>query len=166
MSFVNSETIRKAYLGKHAQNLVIRSSEQVQLVYQQRGITIPVGVSSVLQFLSQNNGSSLTDISKALKLPHQLVAQRTEKLSKLGLIQKHPDPKDKRRSEFQLTERGREQARRLIKCMEDTALVYGDLYDEIGCDLAQALLDAIKALERKPLTVRFMEKFENQEKSA
>ncbi len=163
MTFVNTETIRKAYLGKHAQELLLQSSEQVRVVYEQRGIVIPVVVSSVLHFIYTDPRTSLADISKGLKLPHQLVAQRIEKLDRLGLIEKHPDPADKRRSEFHLTSAGRQQAMRLKQCMEDTALVYSDLYDEIGCDLAQALLDAINALERKPLSARFAEKFEKLE---
>lgn len=163
MTFVNSETIRKAYLGKHAQNLLFLSSEQVADVYKDRGITIPVRLSSTLQFISQQPGVALADIARALDIPHQLVSQRTEKLLKLGLAKKHPDPHDGRRSEYHLTENGSAQAALLKTCMEDTALIYGDLYDEIGCDLAQALLDAIHALERTSLRTRFKDKFSPKE---
>jgi len=161
MSFVNSETVRKAYLGKHAQDLILKSSDQVLDVYKARGIVIPVVVSSTLQFLNRDSGASLSDIARALELPHQLVAQRTEKLLKLGLVTKQLDPADKRRSEFHLTKTGQNQAHLLKQCMADMALVYADIYDEIDCDLAQALLDAITALERKPLLSRFEDKFSN-----
>lgn len=163
MSFLNSETTRKAYLGKHAQNLILTSSNQAQSVYQERGIIIPVSASSVLQFLCQNEGASLADISRALEIPHQLVAQRIEKLIKLALLKKEPDPSDKRRSGFFLTNHGTDQARRLIVCMVDMAAVYDDLYDEIGCDLAQVLLNAIKALEGNSLASRFSSKFPQKE---
>lgn len=159
MTFINSETIRKAYLGKHAQRLLFLSSEQVADVYKDRGICIPVSLSSTLQVIAQGKGMSLADIARALDIPHQLVSQRTEKLLKLDLIIKQADPNDGRRSEYHLTKLGDAQAKLLKQCMEDTALIYGDLYDEIECDLAQALLDAIHALERTSLRHRFLTKF-------
>lgn len=159
VSFVNSENIRKAYLGKHAQSLVLKSSAQVEDLYAARGILIPVEVSSTLQFLAGRPGSSLSDIARALDIPHQLASQRVEKLRKLALVGKRSDPTDRRRFEYHLNASGQEQAQLLIVCMEDTAEVYSDLYDEIECDLAQALIDAISALERKSLLQRFAEKY-------
>lgn len=82
MTFANTEILRKAYLGKHAQNLLFLSSGQVADVYLDRGITIPVRLSSTLQFISQQSGASLADIARALEIPHQLISQRTEKLLK------------------------------------------------------------------------------------
>jgi len=163
MTFINSEILQKAYLGKHAHDLLLKSSDQVAEVYKARGILIPVVVSSTMQFLSRRDNASLADISRALGLPHQLVAQRIQKLDRLGLVEKHPDPFDGRRFEYCLTDLGRDQASRLTRCMEDTAVIYNELYDEIGYDLAQLLLDAVQALERKPLITRFAEKYPIQE---
>ena len=163
MSFVNSENIRKAYLGKHAQDLILKSSQQVLEVYQHRGIIIPVVVSSTMQFLNRQDGASLADIARALSLPHQLVAQRIDKLRKLDLVEGRADKTDRRRTEYHLNDEGRDQAQRLRQCMEDMAHIYGDLYKEIECDLAQKLLDGIQALERTPLLKRFEEKFPQNE---
>lgn len=163
ITFVNTETIRKAYLGKHAQSWVIKSAEQIQKVYEQRGIVIPVAVSSTLHCICDNEGASLADIARHLDIPHQLVAQRIGKLTRFKLVKKCPDPNDKRRSEYFLTALGQEQAKRLMQCMDDAALIYSELFDEIGCDLAQVLLDAVKALERNPLDYRFARKFDDPE---
>ena len=162
-SFNNTGTNKQAFLGKSAQDLVFLSSEQVLEIYQQRNIIIAVEVSSTLQYLYQNNNSALADIATALDLPHQLVAQRTAKLLKLQLIEKHPDPQDKRRTILELTDLGRQQAELLVQCMQDMALVYGQLYQEINCDLPQKLQDAIQALKHKPLTQRFEEMFTDGE---
>jgi DNA-binding MarR family transcriptional regulator len=163
MSFVNSESRRKAFLGKHAQDLVIKTSDQIKIVYQERGLVIPIVVSSTLLLIARNQGASLADISKALELPHQLVAQRVEKLLKLELIEKRADPDDKRRSEFRVTKSGTAQAKILEECMADTAQIYGDLYEEIGCDLPKVLLATLEALDRKSLQTRFAEKFKPKE---
>ena len=165
MTFINSESARKAYLGKHAQNLLLKSSDQVKDVYQQRGIVIPVAVSSTLECISRNKGVSLADISKTLNLPHQLVAQRISKLLKLNLAEKRSDPNDKRRSEYFLNSVGEDQACRLRTCMEDMSIIYEDMYKEIGCDLSQMLLSAIDALDRKSLAHRFHEKFPRKKAS-
>lgn len=163
MTFVSSNTIKSAYLGKHAHDLLFKSSEQVESVYLMRGIIIPVIVSSLLQYLSDHEGASLTEIGRALGVPHQLVAQRINKLKNLSLIERRADPGDGRRFGFFLNSHGEEQARRLKACMEDMALIYEDLYQEIECDLAQKLLEAVGSLETRSLKERFAEKFPMQQ---
>ena len=103
--FFDSRTTRKAYLGKHCFDLLTLSSEQAADVYAQRGLQIPLEVSSTLQYIHRQEALSVADIAKGLKLPHQLATQRVEKLSKAGLVRRKPDPKDKRRFFLQLTER-------------------------------------------------------------
>lgn len=155
MSFTRPTSIRNAYLGKHALDLVRVTSDQVADVYVKRGIAIPVELSSTLHSLSYRDGASLTDIAVTLDLPHQLVAQRVGKLLDRGLIKRRPDPDDKRRTKLCLTRQGVEQAHRLRQCMRDMAEVYGALYDEIGCDLPAVLTAALDAIASRPLVERF-----------
>jgi len=96
MTFINSETTRKAYLGKAAQSLILTSSDQVREIYELRGLVIPVRVSSTLEIINRKPGISLSEIGRALGIPHQLVAQRTGILLKMSLIEKRPDKKDRR----------------------------------------------------------------------
>ena len=155
--------VQDAYLGKHALQLMMRTSEQMQVVYGQRGLEFPIEASSTLHFLMLQDGSSLVEVAKGLDLQHQLVAQRVKKLIALGLVEKQPDPVDARRTALVLTANGRDQARALVACMEDTAVIYRDLFREIGCDLTAALGDALSAIRTKPLTERFAEKFARED---
>jgi len=157
MTFINSETTRKAYLGKAAQSLILTSSDQVREIYELRGLVIPVRVSSTLEIINRKPGISLSEIGRELGIPHQLVAQRTGILLKMSLIEKRPDKKDRRRSGFFLTDEGQSQVDLLIQCMADISGVYADLYEEIGCDLPQLLMDAVQALKARPIIQRLDE---------
>jgi len=41
--------------------------------------------------------------------------------------------------------------------MADISGVYADLYEEIGCDLPQLLMDAVQALKARPIIQRLDE---------
>lgn len=156
--FFDSEVTRKAYLGKHCYDLLSLSSEQAAVVYENRGLKIPLEVSSTLQYLDRQGPMSVADIAKYLKMPHQLATQRVEKLSKAGLVRKKPDPSDKRRFALHLTKKGREQARILEQCMADIAKVYEKMFHEIGCDLSEMLPAATSALRSVPIADRLAKK--------
>ncbi|MDJ0643917.1 MAG: helix-turn-helix domain-containing protein [Erythrobacter sp.] len=155
--FLGNGPFKDAYLGKHAYDLMVQTSDQMEVVYAQRGLLIPLQVSSVLHFLAAHDGSSMADIGAALNLPHQLVAQRVSKLLSLGLVERRPATDDRRRIELYLTDSGQEQGRLLVDCMAETAKVYRSLFEEIGCNLVSALLAASNRLESKPLAERFEE---------
>ena len=155
MAFVENHTIKQAYLGKAAQDLVRVTSDQVAEIYDRRQIIIPVELSSTLHSLSLKNGASLTEIASTLGLPHQLVAQRVRKLMALGLLERRPDQKDGRRYELHLSDYGHDQADRLRVCMRDMSRVYEGLYEEIGCDLPAILSVAIQAIRDNSLVERF-----------
>jgi len=159
MQFPNLPGLQNAYLGKFAQDLMFQTSEQMDVVYRSRGITIPVLLSSTLHFLAENKGASVADVSKGLGLQHQLVAQRIQKLLDMRLISKRKDRSDRRRTEYHLTSSGQEQADRLIACMTDTAVIYEELFAEIECDLVKALSKASSAIQGKSLSQRFDEIF-------
>ena len=133
----------------------MKTSAQVADIYTQRGIDIPVELSSTLHSLSYRDGASLTEIAAVLDQPHQLVAQRVKKLIAQGLVVRRRDPDDKRRFELTLTENGAEQARKLRQCMRDMARVYSELYVEIGCDLPAKLVAAMEAISTRSLADRF-----------
>ena len=94
-----------------------------------------------------------------LNLPHQLIAKRVKKLLKHKLIKKTADLKDKRRTFLKLTKKGKEQSILLQECMNDMAIVYKEMYQEIGCDLPKYLTFAINALNEKSILERFESKF-------
>jgi len=161
MNFISSSPFARAYLGKHAHDLMLKTSDQMGQVYEQRGIAVPMVASSVAHFLAENDRASLSDVARGLDIPHQLAAQRVQKLLDLGLVNKQHDPADARKSAYSLTVAGRHQANLLAECMAGTVEVYEDIYAEIGCDLAAALVEGMKCIERKTLAERFAEKFES-----
>jgi len=152
--FTRPTSIRSAYLGKSAQDLVRRTSDQVAELYLDRGLLIPVELSSTLHSLSYRDAATLTEIAKTLDQPHQLVAQRIHKLEALELLQREPDPKDRRRTRLVLTELGRKQAQILRQSMRDMAGVYEALYEEIGCDLPAMIQAALDAIATRSITDR------------
>ena len=78
--FIAHSHVQDAYLGKLASQLTAVTSEQMQVIYAERGLAIPVLVSSVLHYVFKHEDASLSDIARALGLQHQLVAQRIKKL--------------------------------------------------------------------------------------
>ena len=155
--FFDSRTTRTAYLGKHCFDLLTLSSEQASEVYAQRGLLIPLEVSSTLEYIHRRKSLSVADLSKALRLKHQLVTQRVEKLVKAGLVKRKPDPNDNRRYILQLNKKGREQADLLQQCMKDIASIYEQMFEEIGCDLSDKLPAATAALQSKSIAERLAE---------
>lgn len=124
-------------------------------VYEAYGLIIPVEGSSTLQVLAPGKALSLTEIARLLDQSHQLIAQRISKLHALALVEQRPDPSDKRRKEYVLTERGEEQWQRLDQLMKATADVNDRLFKEIECDLTSSIDEALKALDRQNYLDRF-----------
>ncbi|MXO55276.1 MarR family transcriptional regulator [Altererythrobacter gangjinensis] len=155
-SKITEPAFNKAYLGKRLQDLMDLTHVQMQLVYEARGLDIPVEGSSTLQALGPNKALSLSDLARNLAQPHQLVAQRLNKLLKRGLIEKTPDLFDKRRSEYSLTPAGLEQWELLDQIMVDAGEANQDLFDEIGVDLIAALENATTTLKACGLHERIL----------
>lgn len=145
----------KSFIGKQADDLGQLIKVQIQPILTQQGIVVPVKSCSIIHYLYHSSNNSLADLAKKLNQSHQLVNQKLPRLIQLGLVQKHADEKDKRRSIYKLTSQGRKQA----QLLEQNSLlhVYEDLSKEIGANLYQVLNDAIDSLKRKDLLTRFEE---------
>jgi DNA-binding MarR family transcriptional regulator len=160
--FYNSDLIHKAYTGKKSLDFSYLVLAQVETVYRNKGMVFPVVTSSTLLYLSEQGSASLTEIAKALQFPHQVIAQRINSLSKLDLLEKHPDPNDKRRSEYHLTRKGKDQAARLAAYNIEAAAVFQSVFDDAGVDIGAALDSGCAALEEKTMAERFIEIFGTQ----
>ncbi|MCM8557157.1 MarR family winged helix-turn-helix transcriptional regulator [Sphingomicrobium sediminis] len=145
----------EAYLGKRLQDLLSLSHDQMFHVYRRRGLVIPVEGSSTLQAIAPGQRKAISDLSRQLGQPHQLVAQRIQKLRKMRLLEAEEDPSDRRRTEYRLTSKGEEQWNLLNALMEDAITVNRELFREIDCNLLAALERAIKALSRAGFDDRF-----------
>lgn len=157
--FYNSELIQKAYTAKKALDFFYLILEQVRTVYLDKGMIFPVIASSTLLYISEHEPVSLTEISKALEHPHQVIAQRTATLMKLNLLRKQPDPNDKRRSEFSLTKIGSTQAALLHKYNIEAADVFQSIFDDAGVDIGAALDAGNNAMKQRTMAHRFSDLF-------
>ncbi len=143
----------RSFIGKQADDLGQLIKVQIQPLLEKLGIVVPVKSCSIIHYLYQSDDNSLADLAKQLQQSHQLVKQKLPRLIDLGLVTKTQDNNDKRRSIYQLTDQGREQA----ELLEENSLlhVYEDLSNEIGANLYQVLNDAIESLKQKDLLTRF-----------
>jgi len=157
--------LTQSFIGKYADDLGQLISVQIKPIYQSLGIIVPVKSCSIIHTLQAAHQASLMDIANRLQQSHQLVKQKLPRLLKLDLIVAHDDPDDKRRTIYQLTPLGIEQAN-LLK-QHSLSQVYKDLSEEINADLFQVLSAAIEALKAKDLLSRFHQyttKDENNER--
>ena len=110
---------------------------------------------SGLYFLTNTPHASITDISNALNLSHQLTSQRIKTLLSLELIEGVKDAKDRRKTLYHLTPKGQSKAQILELYCVDAAHAFKDLSNEIGVDIQQVLNQAMNALQRKSFGERF-----------
>lgn len=149
------QNLSESFIGKQAEDLSQLIGEQIKPLYVSLGIVVPVKSCSIIHALSQEQHASVTEIAKSLNQSHQLVKQKLPRLQKLELITTNADPDDKRKTLYQLTERGKVQA----QLLRDHSLteVYSRLSSEVGADLYQILTAAIKGLRRTDLFTRYQE---------
>jgi DNA-binding MarR family transcriptional regulator len=106
----------------------------------------PIAQASVLGRLDRGGPQSVSELAAAERVRPQSMAQTVGDLEADGLVERHPDPVDRRRSSVQLTAGGRE------RLYEDRRRRDGWLARAIEEDLSpreQALLgDALELLRR------------------
>lgn len=127
---------------------------QAKPVYERMGLVIPVITSSTVAFIVENKTASLLDIARGLSITHQLAAQRVKLLLKLEIIQAFKDTKDKRKTNYQLTQLGIEQSKILSSYLTKVSLVFEQLNEELGCDLMELLLKVNKSFQVNSLENR------------
>lgn len=157
--FYDSAIVRKAYTAKKLLDLAFLIQSQVVKVYVRNGMVFPVACSSTLLHLSKSGPASVTEVARALRHPHQTVAQHLSTLSKLNVVEKRTDPADRRRTEYFLTDFGTIQASLLHRYNVDAAAVFEGLDADIGADLGDLLDKAMAALDARPMDDRFSPTF-------
>lgn len=146
---------QKALLGKRAEDLSNLIEQQTQPIFDSLGIIVPIKSCSTLLTLLELEQASLVDIAKQLGQSHQLVKQKLPKLMKLGLIQQHSDKEDKRRTLYSLTNKGKQQSKKIKEYLKQSAALVDSISEEIGVDIFEAIDKAAGALQGKSLWYRF-----------
>lgn len=153
--FSNQLKSNYAFLAKTVFDLHSLIQIQSEALYTEKDLGFPVATSSTILLLSIVDKASIMDISQTLNLSHQLTSQRIKVMLNLELVKGIQDEKDKRRTLYKLTPKGREKSKMLQLYCADAEQAFKDLSNEVGADIQLILNSAIEALKRKPFGKRF-----------
>lgn len=145
----------QALAGKKAANLLYLLEKQVDDVFEEIGIEVPAMTTSYLLYIGEYAPVSLSDMSRGLGEPHQVIAYHLPKLVSKGILTKEKSPTDIRLSLYRLTERGKEQVELLRQYCHGAESLFDDLAKEIGFDVRTKIDEARKALIERPMVERF-----------
>jgi len=137
---------------------------QGQAVHEDLGIDLEARNISIVLTLSKHGPQTSTEISGAIGISRQLIEQRLKSLVSDDFLVSYQSPKDSRKRVYDFTEKGKNEATRIISMMVDFEKVYADLWNEIGVELEAGLQAFERALAKKPLTERLCETFPKYDK--
>lgn len=144
--FYSKLPFQSAFVGARAQRLANLLDQQGSAFFDAAGSQTPIRCTSLILFLSVNGPASLVEIARAMGDDHQLTAHRMIQLESLSLVNRKPDPNDKRRRTFHLTGKGRTEAALLEERCRQSEHIFKRLNAELGFNLAEALDAAFDAL--------------------
>lgn len=100
---------------------------------------------NVMEQLDFRDGLRLTDLAKGAGMSPQSIGELVDQLEELGMVERRPDPDDRRAKRVHLTEKAREAQR----AARDAAMATDEKVAEIlGRDrLAQLKIDVAKVIE-------------------
>lgn len=149
-----------AFLGLQAYYMLKLIDEQGNEMLENLGPpTLPPSrLSSSLLALQEKGPLALVDLARLLNMPHQLAAQRIALMKTMELIDETPDPGDGRRVLLSLNETGTEMALAVAAASAATSEVFRGIFDEIGIDLFDAILQFRQALDQQSLSDRLAER--------
>jgi DNA-binding MarR family transcriptional regulator len=108
--------------------------------------TFPVAQASVLSRLDREGAQTTSALAAAERVRPQSMAQTLAELEAANLIERRPDPADRRRIQIELTEQGR------ARVLEERGKREGWLAAAIAAELSpeeqRTLLDAVPLLQR------------------
>jgi DNA-binding MarR family transcriptional regulator len=108
--------------------------------------TFPVAQASVLSRLDREGAQTASALAAAERVRPQSMAQTLSELEAAGLIERRPDPGDRRRIQIELTEQGR--ARVLEERGKREGWLAAAIAAELSPDEQRTLLDAVPLLQR------------------
>jgi DNA-binding MarR family transcriptional regulator len=153
-SYINTHALRGAFIAHQLQNLADLISEQGKMVLENADLPFPPRAVSTVLLIGERGEVSIAEIANALRQPHQLVTQRVEVLIALGTVERLDDPRDGRRKILRLTPQGAAQFVRMQDSLEKVSRAFGDLFEEIGCDLPGSAQRVAQALEERSVHER------------
>ncbi|WP_375203263.1 MarR family winged helix-turn-helix transcriptional regulator [Hyphococcus sp.] len=153
-SFLDAHALRHAFVGNALGRLVDVISEQGDTLLEAAGLSFPSRASSTMLLIEERGDLSIADITRELRQPHQLVAQRIDLLAEKGLVVRMADPSDGRRKILRLSSKGKKEAVILKERLQGAAIAFDEIFDEIGVNLSEAAEAASVALKHVSLGER------------
>ena len=149
-------------LGPGYLNLVVRRvSQQIasagDAYMRQTGVATAATSTVILAYVARHDNTAIADIAQALGYSHQAVAKAVESMEKSGLMQTAASKEDLRKKLVVLTRDGRRDAELVERVAQRAAIVFTEVFDEIGVDLFRALRAFEDAIDRRPLVGRLLE---------
>jgi DNA-binding MarR family transcriptional regulator len=129
--------------------------EQMDAFLAAQGVMLPGYTTSIVQTLYHAGPQSISDLAVRLQLSHQLASQRVQWLAREGFAAVSSGTTDRRVRIVKLTRAGRAEADKLQRFLPMIDSAYGDLFDQVGLDLHDAVVRAAAALADRPLATRF-----------
>ena len=143
-----------AFLSHFARRLADLLATQGTEMLRENGLRTPSSAVSTVLYLNKVGAATVTDLSEAFGYTRQMAAQRVAGLEKEGLLQKTSNKDDGRSHLVTLTPAGREEAVILADVIVRASTVFDALFDEIGCNLTETILEAERRLQDVPLSDR------------
>ncbi len=149
-------------LGAGYLNLVVRRVSQRiaaagDAYMRQTGISTRATSTAILAYVARHENTAIADIAQALGYSHQAVAKAVEAMEKAGLMQSSATKEDLRKKLIALTREGRRDAELVERVAQRAAIVFDEVFAEIGVDVFKALRSFEDALDRRPLVGRLLE---------
>lgn len=150
-----------AFFALAASRLVDRIVSEGGPAAKRAGLTAPVRTFSILLTL-RATPLSVTEIAANIGVTHAAVIKQTRPLIDQGYVARKQDAADRRRMPLSLTAKGAREAARAVAFMEAAGSTYQDIFDEIGTDLFQAVIQFESALDRVSFNKRLLENLEKR----
>ncbi|UTW54005.1 MarR family transcriptional regulator [Kordiimonas sp. SCSIO 12610] len=153
-TYIDGHPLQAAFVANIWERFVELVVMQGEDILSDVDIEFPSRAVSSILLIGDNEKLTVADIAKTLNQPHQLVTQRIDLLLDLNVVERVPDPVDKRRKIIQLTPKGHEQYKALKARLIEAEAAFLELFDELGCDLSKLAVRAIDLLQNRPLLSR------------
>jgi DNA-binding MarR family transcriptional regulator len=146
-----------ASLGLRTQLLLNCIIDQLGVALESSGVGLKPIATGTLNFLHHAGPRSIAQIAEALGYSHQLTSKRVAWLVDQELARLEDDPDDRRRRRVILTDLGKEHAERLMLFVPKLDRAFSELFEELGVDLREKIIEAERSLNRYPLEQRIRE---------
>lgn len=100
---------------------------------------MPPRGASMLLLIDEAGPIGVADVARRLRFSHPLIVRMAQTFAESGLIKVSKDPGDGRRKQLVVTELGHAEAEALRQLNTQLAHLFGQLFEELGCDIIDLL---------------------------